>query len=190
MECFTWICPGDITQLDYKKNVNNTIKHTKDRVKSKPLKNAQIKPEYIEGYGTYFYPPIWLDKKPQLTLKDKIFGSRMRSKNNDSLNLEYKGRILIIEKDGFIGIGEEDKDRAILLLNEIMAIFQFFDYPFHYIRENEVGRISINPLTLTIQSVQLQGPNKRTDLFDDRWRDISEIPVYIREEVPKKNYFL
>jgi len=50
LECFTWICPGDITKLDYRKNVNNTIKHIKDSVKSRLVKKSQqIKSEYGEG---------------------------------------------------------------------------------------------------------------------------------------------
>jgi len=104
--------------------------------------------------------------------------------------MEYKERILIIEKDGFIGIGEENKDRALLLLNEIMAIFQFFDYPFHYIRENEVGHISINPLTLKIQSVQLQGPNKRTDLFDVDGEIFLKFQYILEKKYQKRNYYL
>jgi len=186
MECFTWICPGDITQLDFKKNVNNTLKCAKDRIESKLVKKSQIKPEYIKGYGTYFYPPIWLGTKPKLSLKDKILGRRLNAKNNDSLTRNYKGRVLIIEKDGFIGIGEEDKDTAIILLNEIMAISLLYDYEFHFIRENEIGPLSINPETLNFQSTQLQGPNKRTDLSEDRWKDLSDIPLYVRTEVPNK----
>ena len=187
MECFTWICPGDITQLDFKKNVNNTLTRAKDRIESKPVKKSQVKQEYIEGYGTYFYPPIWLGTKPKLSLKDKILGRQLNTKNNDSLTRKYKGRVLIIEKDGFIGIGEEDKDTAIILLNEIMAISLLYDYEFHFIRENEIGHLSINPETLNFQSTQLQGPNKRTDLSEDRWKDLSDIPLYVRTEVPKKN---
>lgn len=187
LECFTWICPGDITQLDYKKNVSNTIKHAKDRAKSKPVKKSQVKSEYVEGYGTYFYPPIWLGTKPKLSLKDKILDRRLNTKNNDSLIRKYKGRVLIIEKDGFIGIGEENKDTAIILLNEIMAISLLYDYEFHFIRENEIGPLSINPETLNFQSTQLQGPNKRTDLSEDRWKDLSDIPLYVRTEVPKKD---
>jgi len=187
LECFTWICPGDITQLDYKKNVSNTIKHAKDRAKSKPVKKSQVKSEYVEGYGTYFYPPIWLEGKPTLSLKDKILGSRLNIKNLDSLTLKYKGRKLIIEKDGFIGIGEEDKDIALILLNEIMATSLLYDYNFHYIRENEIGLLSINPETLSFQSTQLQGPNKRTDLSDHRWKNLTDIKIIYRTEIPKKD---
>ena len=183
LECFSWICPGDITQLDYKKNVSNTIKHAKDRAKSRPIKNNKNKQKYIEGYGTYFYPPIWLEKTPKLSLRDKILGSRLNVKKSDSITLSYKGRILIIETDGFIGIGEKDKDTALILLNEIMAICILHDYNFHYIRENEIGPLSINPKSLSFQSTQLSGPNKRTDLSDHRWKDLTDLKVIYRTEI-------
>ena len=187
LECFTWICPGDITQLDYKKNVSNTIKHAKDRVKSKPVKKTNDRLEYLEGYGTYLYPPIWLEGTPTLSLKDKILGSRLNVKKSDSLTLSYKGRILIIEKDGFIGIGEKDKDTALTLLNEIMAVSLLYDYDFHYVRENEIGPLSINPETQSFQSTQLSGPNRRTDLFDHRWKDLADLKVIYRTEIPKED---
>ncbi|KKN46911.1 hypothetical protein LCGC14_0668160 [marine sediment metagenome] len=187
LECFTWICPGDITQLDYRKNVHNIIKQSKDKAKSKPANKSQVKPEYIDGYGTYFFPSIWLDGKPTLSLKDRILGSRLCIKKYDSLILNYKGRNLIIEKDGFIGIGEEDKDTALILLNEIMAVSILYNYNFHYIRENEIGPLSINPNTLSFQSTQLQGPNKRTDLSDHRWTDLTDIKVIYRTEIPKED---
>lgn len=185
LECFTWICPGDITQLDYKKNVSNTIKHIKDRAKIKPDKKTLVQEAYIAGYGTYFYPPIWLESKPKLNLKDKILGSRLNIKSHLPLNLKYKGRILIIEKDGFIGIGEEDKDMALMFLNEIMAISLLYGYNFHYIRENEIGPLNINPETARFQSTQLQGPNKRTDLSDHRWKDLTDIRIIHRTVISK-----
>lgn len=69
-----------------------------------------------------------------------------------------------------------------------MAISQLYDYGFHYIRENELGDISINPETFKIQSVQLEGPNKRYDLFDDRWSDLTEISSYFRKEISSEDF--
>ena len=196
-ECFTWICPGDIIKLDSTSDVEHTIKHAKDKAKLMSInedtsskKTTRIIPskiETIKGYGTYFFPPVWLDKQPQLNLKEKIFGTRLKSKNGDILEAKYKDRIVIIEKDGFIGISEENKDDALNLLNEIMAMSQFYDYPFQYIREHDVGNIEINPETLKIQSISLHGPNKRLDLFDERWGDLSQIPLYGRIELPKED---
>jgi hypothetical protein len=104
----------------------------------------------LKGYGTYFFPPIWVDQKPKATFSQRIYSGVDLIWFDKAFDIDYKGNKVVVSKDGFIAITAEDKLRAIDMLNEIMATAILLDMPLFAIRENEVGEVRIHPSDLTI----------------------------------------
>lgn len=185
-ECFQWICYGNISKANIDDIINRIIQNARRKRNQKQLKNVELKPKPIKGYGCYIYPPIWLGKFPEFSLQEKLFGARYHSHDREFLNIIYKGKYLIIEKDGYIAIGVDDKKKARNMLNEIMAIAQFFELPFYTIREPDLGDVRIDPENQKIQSMSMMGKTIRTELLQDRWEDLSQINLKSRIEVSAK----
>ncbi len=184
IECFSWKIYGDISSSPIDKEIDRIYKFLDQKNQQQAVKK-EVKPKReIKGYGCYIFPPIWLGEQPKMTLKDKLLGTRILSFNKESLIQNYKGRTLILEKDGFIGIGEENKEQALTLLNEIMAIANIYKYTLHIIQNRDLGNIVINMESSRITSSSFSGTTKRTILSDERWKDIREIRIWARESIP------
>lgn len=150
---FSWRIEGNIAGIDKTKMVDKIFEEAKQeaaRAKSKPPAPPPPKP-IIKSCVSYFYPPIWVGKPPSKTFKQKAHRSFIFP-TEKALNLEYKGRIVIINKDGLIAIGEEDIPKATRMLNEIMATFLLMGFEASAVRELEVGTATIDSQSLTVTS--------------------------------------
>ncbi|MCK4482118.1 hypothetical protein KAU55_02755 [Candidatus Bathyarchaeota archaeon] len=162
---FSWGIEGNIAEIDKTKLVDKILEQAKQevaRAKSKPPAPPPPKPS-IKSCITYFYPPIWVGKPPSKTFKEKAHGSFI-FRTKKALNLEYKGRIVIIGKDGLITIGEEDIPKATRMLNEIMATFLLMDFEASAVRELEVGTATVDSQSLTVASWGIRTDTLRTQL--------------------------
>ena len=179
MDSFIWNIRGNIADLDYVEMVNGIMKEAKDRAEAartetRPPSPAPPKP-VIKGSGTYFYPPIWVGKLPKKTFRGQALGSFIfPSKAFDS---KYKERVLVVNEDGFIAIGEQDILKATRLLNEIMATGLLLDLPFFAARELEVSEAEIDPSISIITSFGIRMISLRTQLF-------YEFPIRRETNVP------
>lgn len=185
---FTWTIYGSVLNMTVERMLDNIFKKLKsvniekDFNQTKEIKNIK------QGYGCHVYPPIWLGMKPRLTLKDKLIGTRFQKFIVDSIYTSYKKRAIIIEKDGFIAIEEQNRKMALKLLNEIMAIAQLYGFDFHLIRDMDLGDLSMDLGNHTIPSLQISGKTKRTEIYDERWKDLSEIYIWARNQISSVDF--
>jgi len=163
-------------------NKLKSVNIKKDTNQTKEIKNIK------QGYGCHIYPPIWLGIKPRLTLKDKLIGTRFQQFIVDSIYTSYKKRAIIIEKDGFIAIEEQNRKMALTLLNEIMAIAQLYGFDFHLIRDMDLGALKMDLDNHTIPSLQISGKTKRTDIYAERWKYLSEIYIWERHQISSHDF--
>lgn len=98
--------------------------------------------EDIKGYGTYFYPPIWVGEYPEYTFQERVQGRLVFP--NKVLDTTYDGKLLIIYNNGYIGIAENDKQTAQNNLNEIMATGLLLGIPFFAINNYELSEVTFN----------------------------------------------
>jgi hypothetical protein len=165
-----WYVVGNISELDYSKIINESINEAKTRdraIREKPQEkqpNIQQAPQ-LKGYGTFFYPPIWVGKIPEKTFRQKISGdySRFPSKVFDSI---FNGKKIIVNCDGFLGVETENKEHAIRVLNTIFGTAFIFGNNCFTVRESEIAEIDIEPNTLTIFSTTMRMSSLRTLLMD------------------------
>jgi len=163
---FSWDIEGNIAEIDKTKIVTKIVEEAKKevaRTKVKPSVPSPPKPP-INSCATYFYPPIWVGKLPRKTFKEKARGSLVFPKK--ALNLEYKDRVVVINQDGLIAIGEENIPKATRMLNEIMATFLLMDIEATAVRELEVSDAKIDSSSLTITQWGTRARTLRTQLAD------------------------
>ncbi|WP_048190505.1 hypothetical protein [Methanobacterium sp. SMA-27] len=178
LDAFGWVHLGKIQEIEPKNEVFNII----TQIKLKPKQNSHKPPEakieknLIDGFGTFFYPPIWIgDQFPIPSLKDILNKKPLVQFTKTIQDINYKNKILIIKSDGFIAIGESNKKKAIKKLNEIMAIALLFDIPVSIINESELGTVEIDPEDRRIGSQSMPINSMRTNLINAQWN----IPINI-----------
>lgn len=151
------IVEGAKKQYEYEKN------------KEQPAPPIQLigSPESLKGFGTYFYPPIWIDEYAELTFREKIRGTRASSFFLKKIVTEtYRERTIIIEENGYIGICEKSKQIANKYLNEIMGTGLLFGFPFFSVRDGDMSDFEANPKTFRIGSRQIIPRGNILRLFD------------------------
>lgn len=167
LDSFVWYVRGSVTDLLCAEAVTGIMEDAKKQAEIIKAKDEQAQPEPpkpgIKGFGTYFYPPVWVGKLPEQTFREKAFGPILFPKK--ALDTNYKGRIIVINEHGFIAIGEQDSLKATKMLNEIMATAFLRGVQFLSARELEVSDAEIDPSTLNLTSFGVRGTSLRTQLF-------------------------
>ena len=182
---FLWKIEGDIAEMDKTKILTEILQRAKKeaaRAETKPPAPPPPKP-VINGCSTYFYPPIWVGKLPKKTFKQKARGSFILPEK--ALTLEYKDRVVIINRDGLIAIGEGNVPKATRMLNEIMATFLLMGLEASAVRELEVGDAKIDSSSLTITGWTTRVDTPRTQLA--HWFPQQQLVLESRTEIGKKN---
>ncbi len=174
---FYWIIFGKIQDLNIKEYVKKELDRWRKDVESRkeidkiiksPLIKKRIeeqKQNEINGYGTFFYPPIWIGDKPDQSIEDKLTGQTVGSYIENVIKTSYKGRVLLIQNDGYIAIEEKDEEIAIELLNEIMGTAVLNNLGAYVIRKSEIGRMTIDSRTWKL-SFYTTPPNSKHQILE------------------------
>ena len=194
---FYWTIFGKIEYLNIKEYVENEfIKFKKNKEQGKELdvlrkspriqKQLEEQEKYeVSGYGTFIYPPKWIGEFPDLTIEDKLTNQRLGSYVKDPLLTKYKGRVLFIEKDGYIAIEEKNEETAIELLNEIMGTMNFLDQGAYAVRKSEVGRATINTRHKIISFKETPNICRHQILEKERSKIYRSFPKILRNQISK-----
>ena len=162
---FLWRIEGNIAEMDKTKMVTKILELAKKeatRTKAEPPTLPPPKPR-INSCATFFYPPIWVGKLQERTLQEKALGSYI-SFPEKALDLKYKNRVVVINKNGLVAIGEENIVKATRMLNEIMATFMLNGLEASAVRELEVCDAKIDPSSVTITQWGTRVNTLRTQL--------------------------
>lgn len=161
---FSWNIYGNIAEMNKIKMVSEILEQAKKgvaRAKAPPPTPPSPK-SFINSCATHFYPPIWVGKLPRKTFKQKAHGLSIYPE--ETLNIEYKGRAMIVRQDGLIVIGEENIAKATRMLNEIMATFLLMGVEASAVRELEVCNAKIDSSSMIITSWGTRTYTLRTQL--------------------------
>jgi len=74
------------------------------------------------------------------------------TKREKAFSCEFGKYALICNKDGFIGIGCNEEEIAVEILNTIMGVLLMIGFPAHAVRPRELSQIEINTESQTIGS--------------------------------------
>ena len=120
---------------------------------------------------------------PTPTFREKALGGFFTWPKK-ALNLEYKGRVVIIQEDGLIAIGERSILKASRFLNEIMATFFLLGSEFQTVREIDIGESKIDKASLEMREWSWRGNTLRGQLYNTHFTRVS---IEKRPEVQKKS---
>lgn len=163
---FYWFSVGKAQDLNINTIVGEFINEIKNRTKPK-MKTLPKKEEYsLNAFGSYFYPPIWIGTIPKLSVEEKVFGGSIWPYAHKTFSTAYKGNTIVLTKDGFIAICQENKADAIDMLNEIMATALFYNVESRAIRPMEIFENKVDMKTHSITSFQVSPSSPRTQLLD------------------------
>jgi len=163
---------GRIDELSQEKLITEII--TSAKANAKEYKKRKISPttgnlkkeEHLKGYGTYFYPPVWIGEAPKFSFIQKVTGNEFVPPRT-ILKTRVNGKHVIVRSDGFIGIVHEDKKEVLKLVNVIFGTVLLLNIaPCHFARESEISEIEFNPTTLDIRSMTTPITTLRTYQVD------------------------
>lgn len=137
-----WLVIGSLLSFDSEKIAENFVIGIKSELKPPP---PQPSPQLIlEGFAAYIYPPVWVGELPMLkSFKEMMFEPPPFIYAFEKTIVDtYKGRPIVITKDGCIAIGEKDNLKARELLNEILGTLLLRGLTVQVIREIDLGQVS------------------------------------------------
>lgn len=166
---FGWLIRGGLSSIEPQEEVNQIIDEAKKKQPDQaPPQKQEL--ERIRGYGTFFYPPIWIGERPKLNFREKLGLELFRQHCTKVLGTDYRDTKIVIYRDGEIGIASEDKEKSLRMLNEIMAISTLKGIPSYAIREIELHDIQMDPDSFEITTSSGRMVSLRTNLEQDRWK--------------------
>ena len=159
-----WLVTGNLSNLDLKKMVEETIREIKSAANPSPPKPQPRVAPILEGFGTYIYPPLWIGEIPKpKSFREKISGRPLWSYSLErAITDTYKNRPIVITRDGYIAIGEKDKLKAQELINEIMSTMLLRGLVAQVVREIDLGQATFAESGATLG---WNLPNSRTTPF-------------------------
>ncbi len=137
----------------------------------------------LTAYGGFVFPPVWIGNAPKPTFAERLRAFPMFPAK--AYEGTYKGRLFIADRDGFLGIVENDRLKATALLNEIMAVRLVGGKTTYALRENEVSEISIDPQEKQITSKGVTSLSPRSSLIEEWFRGFR--PRTSREVISNEN---
>lgn len=180
-ESFAWFIWGDISLKKPEQIVNDIVGKSIAKAPQpspKPDTANRVPKSDLKGYGTYFYPPIWIGEIPKRSFKEKA-QRQFFPKPREHFTAKYKGFLTIIQQDGLLAIVNESKIEALDMLNEIMSVALVLGLSCFAIREPEVGEIKIDGETMAIKGSTMS-------LVSDRTRQVNQFgePSYMSMMMP------
>ncbi len=168
---FGWYIRGDVQRLSPSEVASEIVDSAKRQARffrenpKQPAPAPEQRP-WLKGHGGFVFPPIWIGEPPRPTFKEKLSGWPMFARK--AFETIYKGKLLVVDEDGFIAIAERDLLRATDLLNEIMALRLLDGKPTFAFSEREVAELWINPETREIGGRNVPWASTRSHLVSER----------------------
>ncbi|MGV8150231.1 MAG: hypothetical protein ACP5NV_00710 [Candidatus Woesearchaeota archaeon] len=183
---------GNIANENILNVVQDVIKDVKQSVEPTiPHQQRETPEELLLARGAYFYPSIFIGKKPKPTFSQKNFNGQF-IKIEQVIKMNFCGRELTINNKGLIAI-ICPKNEAIKIFNTIFGVYSLLKDKFFFaIRENELLDIQVDKKTSIQMSTswKITTPRNKENLsMLTPATDLSRLEVSVNEikEVLKKS---
>jgi len=155
---FAWSIIGDLQKLSPLKAAEKVFPPAKVEDKSdssqkkKDEKVQQEKDAEVSGFGSYIYPPVWINNAKERNIEGKILSTKWQRASKVVLSTKFCGKSILITAAGFIGIECNTKEEACNILNKIMLGVVFEGLYAHIVHIPEIGEAKLNFSKETIPS--------------------------------------
>ena len=120
-------------------------------------------PTNSRGFGVMFFPPVWIDKKPEQNLTEQVMHSPLFRKK--AFDIEFSDKKLIFNTDGFIGIEGENKEEAMKIFNTFFGVAHLYGVFCFAVNEDDIADITIDKNKMEIGGMTMQGHSERMQLI-------------------------
>lgn len=179
---------GNIAETDYVQSVRQLMAQTRSYSSEKPAEPVKVeRPQWIKSYAAIIFPPVVIGKKPEPTIREKMLGIQpLFGWDERVLDTKFSGVPVIVNKDGFIGVGHAEKNLVLKILNVIMATMTIEGIPAVAVRENELSETNLHPEGFYFSGYSIPTSTLRGYLFEERWSQ-RVLRYHERREIePKK----
>ena len=185
---WTDIRTGNILKTDYNEKVEDAIKKIKETARiqdewnattprlvmeslkrQKPFNSLPMQAQQTggHGFGIHIFPPVRIGKTKKPTIHQFLNGAKNDTTIFDkSFDLMIKGRVVIVNRDGYVFIETNKKEQAMKILNLIMALGTLITTPMFAVREQDLSIASFDK-NRTIVSKQWRPGTLRSQLHDN-----------------------
>ncbi len=127
-------------------------------------------PTNAQGYGVMFYPPVWIDKRPERALAEQVLKQPLMSKK--AFDINFNNKKLIFNLDGFMGMECESKEKAIGVFNTFFGVAHLLGVLCFAVNEDDIAEIKIDTSKGEVGGMMMQGHSERMQLM--HWMDSPE----------------
>lgn len=190
-------CLGNKADTDHREEVRKIIQDIKRRATYNTITQVQnvestsLQPEAFKGFGAYFFPPIVIGKIQKPTAVDILEGHRyigFYTFDKKSFDVKFMQTLVIITKDGYVGVCDKSKENSLKILNTIMAVSTLEGLDAYAVREHELSQIDYDLQTLNITGYNYDLATVRNQLFrEDHGEKILEHQIKEVQEDKIKN---
>ncbi len=188
---FIWYPAGDMLRQSPSEYAQEIVNRAKLQAKAPIITRDATSPSKpspaIQGHGSFIFPPVWIGDEPKPTFRERAVGGWLRFPPR-VFEGNYRGRLVLANDDGFVAIGESDRAKATMLLNEIMAVRLLDGRPTFSFREQEVEPATIDPVAKQISSYGVPSLSLRASLMEERWSP-PRFPIYGKRDVLSVDQF-
>ena len=159
---FTWDIYGDPRTISPEKLITRSW-FAVDSRPSRPLKVPK-EPEPIRAHALHIFPHVRVGALHEPTPLEVLHGDRWLPDPSfeKAFDVQYDGRLLVVQKDGLIAIESESTEDAINDLNHLMACFLIRGLDVRAVRAKEICKAEIDPIRNGVSSWMTEGSSIRT----------------------------
>jgi hypothetical protein len=114
-------------------------------------KEERARSSWLNGRGSFFYPPLWVGTKPKPKFESQVYG--WRADTNKEIDLTFNGRRIVIDSRGFVAIESDGHLRDVhQALNLIFGCVALTGVSCYKVDESEILSTKIGPSEIDISS--------------------------------------
>jgi len=168
---------GRLQEMDVDSVVASIIAEAFKDQAGTPTTRSRAIPMEVRGYGAYFDPPIWIGEVPQLSRRERISGTADTYFTPKILDTSYRGRAVILNRDGFIAVVDDSSDHALEMLNEIMSVALLLRIDASHVSPGDLCELQVDPVRKEVHSKSYFRESARSRLVETGLSSAASSPV-------------
>ena len=171
-DTWTYIHAGNVGELDHVQEIDKIILEIKQTAKTRSAKTQiskqprSLTDDKYDGFGVHLFPPIVIDSVRKRSIEELIYDTYNIRIDNKIIDTRIDNRQIIVNRDGFIFVENDNKENALKILNLIMAQGAFYGFPLHAVREHELVMANYNKQELIMTDMQWNPETRRAYLIN------------------------
>ena len=172
-DTWTYIHAGNVGEFDHVQEIDKIILEIKQTAKTRSAKTQiskqprSLTDDKYDGFGVHLFPPIVIDSVRKRSIEELIYDTYNIRIDNKIIDTRIDNKQIIVNRDGFIFVENDNKENALKILNLIMAHGAFYGFPLHAVREHELVMANYSKQELIMTDMQWNPKTRRAYLINN-----------------------